>query len=260
MSTAPPPGKPPSGRGVPAPDASRPPGPRSGVAMALFTTAYGVVAIGALAVGSILGKVHGTKLEPKVVLWVSAAVFVVFGVATTRRLARWLEQVVNLRSRTGAGRAFRVVVGIVGYTVVVFATLGLISVPLSHVAVGGAILGVVLGIAAQQALGNLFAGIVLLMARPFHHGDHIRVRSGALGGEFDGVVRAMNLTYVLIRTDQGLLHVPNSSMLAAAIGPWKKPPPTPPTPPTPAQSSVTAVLPKVSAPEPSSADGPEGRT
>ncbi|MGB9111875.1 MAG: mechanosensitive ion channel domain-containing protein, partial [Acidimicrobiales bacterium] len=165
------------------------------------------------------------------------------------------EQVIDLRLRAGAGRAFRVVVAIVGYVVVVFATLGLISVPLSHVAVGGAIAGVVLGIAAQQALGNLFAGIVLLMARPFRHGDHIRIRSGALGGEFDGIVRAMNLTYVLVRTDQGLLHVPNSSMLAAAVGPWKKPPP-----PTPAQSSVTTALPQVNVRESPAADGPESRT
>jgi small-conductance mechanosensitive channel len=235
----------------PAPETPRRPGPRSNLTTALFAAAYGVVAIGALAVGSLLGKVHGTRVEPKVVLGISAAVFVIFGVATIRRLASWSEQAVNVRSRTGSGRAFRVVVGIVGYTVVVFATLGLISVPLSHVAVGGAILGVVLGIAAQQALGNLFAGIVLLMARPFRLGDHIRVRSGALGGEFDGIVRAMNLTYVLIRTEQGLLNVPNSSVLAAAVGPWKKPSATP------AQSAVTTVLPQVAAREAQESDGPK---
>jgi small-conductance mechanosensitive channel len=82
--------------------------------------------------------------------------------------------------------------------------------------------GVVLGIAAQQVLGNVFAGAVLLLAHPFGIGDHIRVRSGALGGQFDGVVRGMNLTYVTLRTDEGPLNVPNSGMLAAAVGPWKK--------------------------------------
>ncbi len=239
----------PNTRSAPAPDTPRRRGPRSNLATALFAAAYGVIAIGALAVGSILGKVHGTRVEPKVVLGISAAVFVIFGVATIRRLASWSEQAVNVRSRTGSGRAFRVVVGIVGYTVIVFATLGLISVPLSHVAVGGAILGVVLGIAAQQALGNLFAGIVILMARPFRLGDHIRVRSGALGGEFDGIVRSMNLTYVLIRTEQGLLNVPNSSLLAAAVGPWKKPPATP------TQAAVTSLLPQVVAPESQESDG-----
>lgn len=242
----------PAGQDPPARKATAPSrdGPRSNFAMALFTTVYALITFGALAVGSILGKVHGAKLEPKIVLWVSAAVFVVFGVATTRRLARWLEQLIDVRSRTGSGRAFRVVVGIVGYTILALATLGLISVPLTHLLVGGAIAGVVLGIAAQQVLGNVFAGIVLLLARPFRLGDHVRVRSGALGGEFDGIVRAMNLTYVLIRTDQGLLNVPNASMLAAAVGPWKKPPPTT------AQTAVTTVMGKVAPPE-STSDGSE---
>jgi len=60
---------------------------------------------------------------------------------------------------------------------------------------------------------------VLLIARPFTVGDQVRVRSGALGGEFTGAVTAMGLTYVSIATVDGLLHVPNAGMLAAAVGP-----------------------------------------
>jgi len=202
---------------------------------------YGSCAIAALAVGSLLGNVHGHRIEPRVVLWASAAAFVIAGIATTRRLSRWLEATIDAHSKSSSGRSLRAIAAVVGYTIVVFATLGLISVPLGHIAVGGAIAGVVLGIAAQQVLGNVFAGLVLLLARPFRLNDHIRIRSGALGGEFDGVVRAMNLTYVMVRTEQGLLNVPNSSLLAAAVGPWKKasvtpataqaPPATPQTPP-----------------------------
>jgi len=97
--------------------------------------------------------------------------------------------------------------------------LALLSVPIGHVLLGGAIVGVVLGIAAQQSLGNVFAGLVLLAARPFAVGSLIRVRSGALGGEFHGTVLAMSLTYVSISTPEGKLQVPNSSVLAAAVGP-----------------------------------------
>jgi Mechanosensitive ion channel, beta-domain len=75
---------------------------------------------------------------------------------------------------------------------------------------------------AQQSLGNVFAGLVLLMARPFAVGNHIRVRSGALGGEFYGTVTSMSLTYVSVLTDEGMLKVPNSSLLAAAVGPWHR--------------------------------------
>ncbi|MHB8506634.1 MAG: mechanosensitive ion channel domain-containing protein, partial [Acidimicrobiales bacterium] len=76
---------------------------------------------------------------------------------------------------------------------------------------------VILGIAAQSSLGNVFAGIVLVLARPFTVGDHIRVRSGALGGLFDAWVVDVSLAYVTLRTDDGLLKVPNLSMLAAGV-------------------------------------------
>jgi small-conductance mechanosensitive channel len=101
--------------------------------------------------------------------------------------------------------------------------MSMLSIPVGHLLLGGAIAGVVIGIAAQQSLGNVFAGMVLLMARPFAVGNRIRVRSGALGGEFYGTVTAMSLTYVSVLTDQGLLKVPNSSLLAAAVGPWDRP-------------------------------------
>ncbi len=112
-----------------------------------------------------------------------------------------------------------------GYLVALIGTLSMLSVPVGHLLLGGAIAGVVLGIAAQQSLGNVFAGLVLLLARPFAVGNHIRVRSGSLGGEFYGTVTSMSLTYVSVLTEQGLLKVPNSSLLAAAVGPWPRPEP-----------------------------------
>ena len=46
----------------------------------------------------------------------------------------------------------------------------------------GAVIGVVLGLAAQQSLGNVVARLVLLLTRPFQAGQEITVRSGALAG------------------------------------------------------------------------------
>ena len=44
--------------------------------------------------------------------------------------------------------------------------------------IGGAFTAVILGLAAQQTLGNLFAGTVLLSARPFRVGDRVRLQGG----------------------------------------------------------------------------------
>jgi len=76
----------------------------------------------------------------------------------------------------------------IGYLVVAFAVFAVLDVSIDHLLVGAGLAGVVLGIAAQQSLGNVFAALVLLLAKAFKVGDHVRIRSGALGGIFDAWV------------------------------------------------------------------------
>jgi small-conductance mechanosensitive channel len=181
--------------------------------------ATGAIALAALIVGSTLGTVHGPKIQPRVVVWSTAAVLLVFGIICTRRLASGLGHLVTTRAMPAAGAAVRLVTAAVGYIIVICAELGVLDVSIEHLLVGAGLAGVVLGIAAQQSLSNVFASLVLLLARPFTVGDRIRIRSGALGGVFEAVVLGLSLTYVTIRTDDGILKIPNSVMLATAVGP-----------------------------------------
>ena len=96
---------------------------------------------------------------------------------------------------------------------------------------------VVLGIAAQQSLGNVFAGLVLLFARPFGIGDHVRVRSGALGGIFEGWVTEMSLTYVSLEVEGAVFKIPNSAMLAAGVS--RLPREVPPSVPSAGQAAAS---------------------
>lgn len=95
--------------------------------------------------------------------------------------------------------------------------------PIQHLLLGGAVTGVIVGIAAQQSLGNVFAGLVLILSRPFDVGDVIAVRSGALGGQLEGRVVEMGLVYVTLDSDDVRIAVPNAAMLAAAVGPAPEP-------------------------------------
>ena len=52
--------------------------------------------------------------------------------------------------------------------------LALLQVNLGALLVGGAVTAIVLGIAAQQTLGNFFAGLVLLFARPYLPGQRVK--------------------------------------------------------------------------------------
>lgn len=107
---------------------------------------------------------------------------------------------------------------VAGLLTIVF-TMELFAIPITQVVVGGALTGVLVGIAAQQSLANVFAGIVLLLARPFRVGDEIGIRSGALSGLLEGTVAEISVTYVRLDTPNGPVHVPNSQVLAAAVGP-----------------------------------------
>jgi small-conductance mechanosensitive channel len=112
---------------------------------------------------------------------------------------------------------------------------------------GGAITGVLLGIAAQQSLANLFAGLVLLFARPFRVGDQARFRSGSLSGQVEGIVVDISLTYVRLATEDGPVLIPNAQALAAAVLLVR--PPAPAIPPDSGDGQVTASAPG-NAPDP----------
>ena len=185
--------------------------------------ACGIGAVAAAAVGSAVGNPHGKELQVRVVALVCVVVFVVLGVLATRLAAGEASRVLDARAGAAAAAVVRLTILVFGYLLILLVALSLLAVPIQHLLVGGALTAVLLGVAAQQALGNVFAGLVLLLNRPFTLGDHIRVRSGALGGEFDGTVTGMGLTYVSVDTTTGSLHVPNASVLAAAVGPWVAP-------------------------------------
>jgi small-conductance mechanosensitive channel len=185
----------------------------------------GAIALAALVAGSAWGHVTSRTLDPRLVAWISAGVLVVCGGLATTRVAHALSRSIALGPVPAAQAAVRILAGAAGYLVVVFGVLAVLSVPIEKILVGAGLAGVVLGIAAQQSLGNVFAGLVIILARPFGIGDHIRVRSGALGGVFDAWVREISLTYVTVELDTGQMKIPNSAMLSAGVG--RVPPGTP---------------------------------
>ncbi len=76
---------------------------------------------------------------------------------------------------------------------------------------GASVASIVVGLAAQNTLGSLIAGISLLLYRPFEVGD--RVQIGAPTGIETGVVERLTLGYtILAASDNRRVVVPNSAM------------------------------------------------
>jgi len=169
----------------------------------------------------------------------AAVVFFLLASVGTIGLGNKAREVLLPKLGYAHSEVVRFAIVVAGLLATVIITLQLFDIAVTQLVVGGAVTGVIVGIAAQQSLANVFSGIILLSARPFRVGDRIGIRSGALSGLLEGTVTEISLTYVLLETASGPLHVPNSQVLAAAVGPagTLPPPPALGTPPAGAASS-----------------------
>jgi small-conductance mechanosensitive channel len=105
----------------------------------------------------------------------------------------------------------RNVISIIIY-VVAFTTIFKSQFPgtdLSTIFAGSTIVGVVIGLALQDTLGNLFAGIAMQADQPFQLGDVINVQ-----GKATGLVEAISWRGVKIRTFQNKIILVSNSVIS----------------------------------------------
>jgi small-conductance mechanosensitive channel len=138
-------------------------------------------------------------------------------------LALVAAKAVDLRMRRGhlaAGTVtrYRVLRRTIVTSIVFFALLaGLLVIPQVRSIAGailasGAVLGLILGFAAQRPLSNFAAGILIALTQPLRIGDRI----GFEGGE--GVVEEIRLTHTFVRADDDTrLVIPNDKLASDTI-------------------------------------------
>ncbi|HUB93109.1 MAG TPA: mechanosensitive ion channel family protein [Verrucomicrobiae bacterium] len=119
----------------------------------------------------------------------------------------------------GASRAstLRFTLRIIGYILILLGLLSLLHIPLAKLLFGGAVVGVILGVAAQQALANFFASIVIIIDRPFMVGQHVAIISGALGGTYTGTITDISFSHTRLQLEDGnKVSLPNATLLSGA--------------------------------------------
>ncbi len=160
-----------------------------------------------------------SDLTNQFVTYGTAVLFLVFGSTATYGLAGKSRELLEPKTGPAHAAIVRYAILLTGGFTTLLITLVLFGVPVSQLVLGGALTTVFVSIAAQQALGNVFAGLVLVFARPFRVGDTIRLRAGALGGTIDGIVTDIGISYVRLNADGNVMSVPNSQVLNAVVGP-----------------------------------------
>ncbi|MGB2711350.1 MAG: mechanosensitive ion channel family protein [Conexibacter sp.] len=180
------------------------------------------VLAGVLVLYSYRDELFGPGLDVPVRI-VTAIVLVIVGWAFARDVGEAVGPDLFRRMSPGTAGTVGFLLRLATIAIVTVVALRIAGLTPRTLALGGAFTAVVFGLAAQQTLGNLIAGTVLLSARPFRVGERVRLQAGGLAGQTEGVVSSLGLLYTTLARGEDRIMVPNSVVLGAAVVPLREP-------------------------------------
>ncbi len=156
-------------------------------------------------IGLVLNLIHIFKI----VLWMALVISVVRFIAYLV-----LKTALRSSSQSEISSLLKTVISIIVYIVAFFVIFQsqYPGVQLAPLFTGSTIIGIVVGLALQDTLGNLFAGIALQADQPFQVGDVVSFTNKAAG-----VIEAVSWRGVKIRTFQNKLLVISNSVLGKEL-------------------------------------------
>jgi small conductance mechanosensitive channel len=150
-------------------------------------------------------------------------VLLALGWAIARDVGRALGPALFRRLDPATAGTVGFLIRLVTVVLSVVVALSVAGIDARTLALGGAFTAVIVGLAAQQTLGNMIAGTVLLSARPFSLGDRVRLQGGPLAGQLEGTVSSLGLLYTTFARGDDSIMVPNSVVLNVAVLPIREP-------------------------------------
>jgi small conductance mechanosensitive channel len=154
---------------------------------------------------------------------ITVIALVVLGSALARELGRGAAPTLMRRLDPGVAGTLGFAIRLLTVVIAFIVAARIAGLDAGALTAGGVFTAVVLGLAAQQTLGNIFAGLVVLSNRPFRVGDRVRLVGGAMAGSVEGIVSNLGLFYTTLVSGGDRTMVPNSVLLQLAIVPLHEP-------------------------------------
>lgn len=178
--------------------------------------------VGVLLLYHYRGHIFGPSLDTPVRVVCSIAL-VALGWSFARDVGRAASPVLFNRMEPATAGTVSFLIRLVLVVVALIVSLRTAGLDPRTLAVGGAFTAVIVGLAAQNTLGNVLAGLLLLSARPFRVGDRVRFQAGGVAGQIEGVVMSLGLLYVTMAQGEDTILIPNNVAMAAAVVPLREP-------------------------------------
>ena len=154
---------------------------------------------------------------------IAAFVLAALGWWVARDVGRMVAPSVSRRVDISSAGTLGFLIRLVLLGIALLVALRIAGLEARQLAVGGAFTAVILGLAAQNTLGNVLSGLLLISARPFTVGERVRLQAGNIAGQIEGTATGFGLLYVTFAVGDDVMMVPNSTVLMSAIVPLKEP-------------------------------------
>src|SRR5215218_9371474 len=148
---------------------------------------------------------------------------IVLGWVVARALGRALGPLLFRRMDPATAGTVGFLVRLVALIATLLFALSIAGLKPETLLAASAFTAVIVGLASQQTLGNVFAGVVLLSARPFRVGDRIQLQAGPLAGQIEGTVASLGLLFTDLARGEDTIMIPNTVVLSSAIVPLREP-------------------------------------
>lgn len=136
----------------------------------------------------------GTAILVWILFWLGAVILqkIVVRVGHARGLSTELVEFFGRLARTAL-----LLFGVV-------TALGTAGIDIAALVAGLGLTGFALGFALKDVVSNVLAGILIMIYKPFRHGDRITVKA------YTGTVTQIDLRYTVLRAEDKTFYIPNS--------------------------------------------------
>ncbi len=135
------------------------------------------------------------------------------------KLVRWFlrERIFKaMRLSVSASEAILAILGYMGFTFAIIASLNALGVQWENLAIIAGALSVGIGFGLQTIISNFVSGLILLFERPVRVGDWV-----ILGNGLEGHIKKVNMRSTEIMTlERSSVLIPNSNLLSDTITNW----------------------------------------
>jgi len=168
------------------------------------------------------------NFSPPEFLALEAGAIVLVAYVVAASVTSATNAVLERRGVASRGHAVRLFLNLMVAVGAVLALFKLAGVSAESIFLGSAFAGIVIGLAAQTVLANVFAGLLIVLADPYRPGDRVSFITSSYGAlapsyphemmypGYSGTIRDVGLIYTIVELDGGgHAKFPNSIVLSA---------------------------------------------